>query len=100
MRCGKVHRLRNTVTTADFGDKGTGVADHKLSTPLDRTVNLDAFAAQHLWRDLKDHWERKRYIPAYIFGNVLASEKLIYINLQTLTMMFFSNISSPGVPLA
>lgn len=55
VRCGKVHRLRHAVTAAHFRDKGTGVADDKLSAPLDRTVNLDAFAAQHLRRDLEDH---------------------------------------------
>lgn len=53
VRRGKVHRLRHAVTAAHFGDKGTRVADHKLAAPLHRAVNLDAFAAQHLWRDLR-----------------------------------------------
>lgn len=53
VRCGKVHRLRHAVTAAHFGDEGTRVADHKLAAPLHRAVNLDAFAAQHLWRDLR-----------------------------------------------
>lgn len=54
VRRGKVHRLRHAVATAHFRDKGTWEADHKLSAPLDRTVNLDTFTAQHLWRDLEE----------------------------------------------
>lgn len=57
VRRGKVHRLRHAVTAAHFGDEGTGVADHELAAPLHRAVNLDAFAAQHLWRDLQRGWE-------------------------------------------
>lgn len=57
MRRGEVHRLRHAVTAAHFGDKGTGVADHELAAPLHRAVNLDAFAAQHLWRDLTEEEE-------------------------------------------
>lgn len=89
---GKVHRLRHTVTTANLGDEGTGVADHKLSAPLHRTVNLDAFTAQHLRRDLGEG------------GNVTipfsTDERGVTVRPQTLTMMFFSSMSSPGVPLA
>lgn len=94
---GKVHRLRHTVTAANLGDEGTGVADHKLSAPLHRTVNLDAFPAQHLRRDL-DHRDRKEGknvnipFPRY--------RKDVRASPQTLTMMFFSSMSSPGVPLA
>lgn len=59
VRCGKVHSLWHTVTTAHFRDKGTGVADHKLPAPLDRAVHLDTFTAKHLWRDLEDHKGKK-----------------------------------------
>lgn len=92
---GKVHRLRHTVTTANLGDEGTGVADHKLSAPLHRTVNLDAFPAQHLRRDL-DHRDEKEGTKRK--NSISYRQKRR--DGQTLTMMFFSSMSSPGVPLA
>lgn len=52
VRRGEVHRLRHAVAAAHLGDECTGVADHELAAPLHRAVNLDASAAQHLWRDL------------------------------------------------
>lgn len=63
--CGKVHSLWHAVATAHFRDKGTGEADHKLATPLDSTINLDAFTAQHLWRYLEE-WNKRRYISKWL----------------------------------
>ena len=69
VRCGKVHRLWHAVATAHFRDEGTGVTDHKLAAALDRTVNFDAFAAQHLWRDLGEQ-EKSRERQSVTFGNL------------------------------
>lgn len=82
VRCGKVHRLWHAVATAHFRDKGTGVADHKLAAPLDRTVNLDAFTAQHLRRDLENQEgggeeNSVTFLKLYVFGNEVASESFM-----------------------
>lgn len=95
VRCGKVHSLWHTVTTAHFRDKGTGVADHKLAAPLDCTVNLDTFAAKHLWRDLENHKGEEgdqevlhSYTCHLFFGYDAASEKLTLACNKYMTNIF------------
>lgn len=110
VRRGEVHRLRHAVTAAHFGDKGTGVADHELAAPLHRAVNLDAFAAQHLRRDLEGRVGvgKQKTLEAVVERWCISIVSLktgsesgeLKKNNPPLTMMFFSSISSPGVPLA
>lgn len=64
----KMHSLRDVVTTAHFGHKGSRKADNELPALLYSPVDLDPLLAQHLWGDLgrqcQLRWMHAHYGPA------------------------------------